>query len=127
VCDFTVQRPVQLAEEFGRCVACLLLRQELLADFQVIGNCVLPRSEERERERSYIDCVLVKQSRALSGASEVRGYCVVVCAVTKLHLTQSGAVLKLRFLVWTVGVGYAVAQLVEALRYKPEGRGFDYR
>jgi hypothetical protein len=22
-------------------------------------------------------------------------------------------------------VGYAVAQLVEALRYKPEGRGFD--
>jgi hypothetical protein len=26
-----------------------------------------------------------------------------------------------------VFVGYAVAQLVEALRYKPEGRGFDYR
>ena len=24
-------------------------------------------------------------------------------------------------------VGYAVAQLVEALRYKPEGRGFDSR
>jgi hypothetical protein len=23
--------------------------------------------------------------------------------------------------------GYAVAQLVEALRYKPEGRGFDFR
>jgi hypothetical protein len=23
--------------------------------------------------------------------------------------------------------GYAVAQLVEALRYKPEGRGFDSR
>ena len=23
------------------------------------------------------------------------------------------------------GTGYAVAQLVEALRYKPEGRGFD--
>ena len=27
---------------------------------------------------------------------------------------------------YTVG-GYAVAQLVEALRYKPEGRGFDSR
>jgi hypothetical protein len=26
-----------------------------------------------------------------------------------------------------VGVGYTVAQLVEALRYKPEGRGFDSR
>jgi hypothetical protein len=26
-----------------------------------------------------------------------------------------------------VAVGYAVAQLVEALRYKPEGRGFDSR
>jgi hypothetical protein len=25
------------------------------------------------------------------------------------------------------GWGHAVAQLVEALRYKPEGRGFDYR
>jgi hypothetical protein len=24
------------------------------------------------------------------------------------------------------GVGHAVAQLVEALRYKPEGRGFDW-
>jgi hypothetical protein len=24
-------------------------------------------------------------------------------------------------------VGYTVAQLVEALRYKPEGRGFDFR
>ena len=23
--------------------------------------------------------------------------------------------------------GYAMAQLVEALRYKPEGRGFDFR
>jgi len=23
--------------------------------------------------------------------------------------------------------GYAVAQLAEALRYKPEGRGFDFR
>jgi hypothetical protein len=27
----------------------------------------------------------------------------------------------------TVGGGHAVAQLVEALRYKPEGRGFDTR
>ena len=26
-----------------------------------------------------------------------------------------------------IHVGYAVAQLVEALRYKPEGRGFDSR
>jgi len=27
------------------------------------------------------------------------------------------------FYIW----GHAVAQLVEALRYKPEGRGFDFR
>jgi hypothetical protein len=27
----------------------------------------------------------------------------------------------------TFALGYAVAQLVEALRYKPEGRGFDFR
>ena len=29
--------------------------------------------------------------------------------------------------VCTGGGGFAVAQLVEALRYKPEGRRFDYR
>ena len=28
---------------------------------------------------------------------------------------------------YNITVGYAVAQLVEALRYKPEGRGFDSR
>jgi hypothetical protein len=33
--------------------------------------------------------------------------------------------MELAFL--TQAVGYAVAQLVEALRYKPEGRGFDSR
>jgi hypothetical protein len=26
-----------------------------------------------------------------------------------------------------MALGYVVAQLVEALRYKPEGRGFDFR
>ena len=31
------------------------------------------------------------------------------------------------FLPVLISVGYAVAQLVEALRYKPEGRGFDSR
>jgi hypothetical protein len=29
--------------------------------------------------------------------------------------------------VTTIFVGYAVVQLIEALRYKPEGRGFDSR
>jgi hypothetical protein len=28
---------------------------------------------------------------------------------------------------WEEGGGYAVAQLVEALRYKPKGSGFDSR
>ena len=30
-------------------------------------------------------------------------------------------------MVYRYSMGYAVAQLVEALRYKPEGRGFDSR
>jgi hypothetical protein len=30
-------------------------------------------------------------------------------------------------LLYIVVLGYAVAQLVEALRYKPEGHGFDSR
>ena len=28
---------------------------------------------------------------------------------------------------YIIDVGHAVAQLVEVLRYKPEGRGFDFR
>ena len=31
------------------------------------------------------------------------------------------------YTVYSLSGGYAVAQLVEALRYKPEGRGFDSR
>ena len=36
------------------------------------------------------------------------------------------AIMKIRFL-HKIKWGYSVAQLVEALRYKPEGRGFDFR
>jgi hypothetical protein len=35
-------------------------------------------------------------------------------------------ILKLKYILHTV-CGYAVVQLVEALHYKPEGRGFDSR
>ena len=31
------------------------------------------------------------------------------------------------FIVFVINSGYAVVQLVEALRYKPEGPGFDFR
>jgi hypothetical protein len=31
------------------------------------------------------------------------------------------------FVLYVIDTGHAVAQLVEALRYKPEGRGFDSR
>jgi len=38
------------------------------------------------------------------------------------------SVLRHKFLILgTYIVGYALAQLVDALRYKPEGRGFDSR
>jgi hypothetical protein len=33
----------------------------------------------------------------------------------------------MNYLAPLIGVGHAVAQLVEALRYKPEGRGYDSR
>jgi hypothetical protein len=36
------------------------------------------------------------------------------------------AILQLKFMVHVM-LGHAVVQLVEALRYKPEGRGFDCR
>jgi hypothetical protein len=42
--------------------------------------------------------------------------------------TESGIFVVKRFREGTVSYGgHAVAQLVEALRYKPEGRGFDSR
>ena len=38
-------------------------------------------------------------------------------------------VMETEYVLGEVGLelGYAVAQLVEALHYKPEGRGFDFR
>ena len=38
-------------------------------------------------------------------------------------LPTPSVLLTLLLLLW----GHALAQLVEALRYKPEGRGFDFR
>jgi hypothetical protein len=44
--------------------------------------------------------------------------------LVSLQVTDSSFELShLRMNIW----GYEVAQLVEALRYKPEGRGFDSR
>ena len=46
-------------------------------------------------------------------------------SISKLNLLVNvGKKLK-KCYIW--GTGQAVAQLVEALRYKPEGRGFDIR
>ena len=36
-------------------------------------------------------------------------------------------VLRVTYVACRLKVGHAVVQLVEALRYKPERRGFDYR
>jgi hypothetical protein len=44
-----------------------------------------------------------------------------------LQLFHSFAFKMSYFTLLYPGTGYAVAQLVEALRYKPEGRGFDAR
>ena len=42
-------------------------------------------------------------------------------ACTRVYFTFTNMCL------YTLYVRHAVAQLVEALRYKPEGRGFDFR
>jgi hypothetical protein len=67
-----------------------------------------------------------------SSISTLREHNVVFFSVT-LRGTQStvkysqlcAALLKIRYLI--AFMGHAVAQLVEALRYKSEGRGFDSR
>jgi hypothetical protein len=48
-----------------------------------------------------------------------------VCGLYVIE-TAVTCILILHVLVFIVG-GYAVAQLVEALRHKPEGHGFDFR
>ena len=40
------------------------------------------------------------------------------------HYRINGKIIKDAYM---TNMGYEVAQLVEALRYKSEGRGFDYR
>jgi len=47
----------------------------------------------------------------------------------KIFWKINGSLLKVIFMIYTyqyLVTGRAVAQLVEALRYKPEGRGFDW-
>jgi hypothetical protein len=43
------------------------------------------------------------------------------------YLKLDCVVFCFQFIQTTASNGHAVAQLVEALRYKPEGRGFDSR
>jgi hypothetical protein len=42
------------------------------------------------------------------------------------NVLSRGRKLTIQFWYISISWGYAVAQLVEALRYKPEGRGFDF-
>jgi len=60
-------------------------------------------------------------------------FCVIFetqrCIKTFVTIWQEVTCLNSEGSFFTLNVvwGYAVAQLVEALRYKPEGRGFDSR
>jgi len=47
--------------------------------------------------------------------------------ITRYETTQDISKKMVIFPVLTFLLGHAVAQLVEALRYKPEGRGFESR
>jgi hypothetical protein len=52
---------------------------------------------------------------------------VGICQICNSTDTGLPSSLSLIYSHYKVSWGYAVAQLVEALRYKPEGRGFDSR
>jgi hypothetical protein len=86
--------------------------------------------EQRHRDR-WTACTVYRQSKVLmsylqpSRASEL-------LAMNRSRLRAAVGLLtghtSLRAHLYKLGHterGYAVAQLVEALRYKPEGRGFD--
>jgi hypothetical protein len=44
-----------------------------------------------------------------------------------MHMAQANNVDSLKLHLLLISVGHAVVQLVEVLRYKPGGRGFDSR
>jgi hypothetical protein len=54
--------------------------------------------------------------------------CLSTTHVTRyVHLFGLDWIAPITFTYITHKMGYAVVRLVEALRYKPEGRGFDFR
>ena len=93
---------------------------------------VVPQNEEEEEEEEVSDIRQIWEIRQIWGChngvdekSTLPGFNVMSterCSPTSLMM----AVLSLTGS-YSTGRGYAVAQLVQALRYKPEGRGFDFR
>ena len=57
---------------------------------------------------------------------------VLLLVLSKLKIEENDSVVNICIFYWsfadtTKNSGHEVAQMVEALRYEPEGRGFDYR
>jgi hypothetical protein len=64
----------------------------------------------------------------VKGDANVNCECLMIVAELKLLSYVHACVREIEILGYILlGLGHAVAQLVEALCYKPEGRGFDSR
>jgi hypothetical protein len=62
------------------------------------------------------------------GSYTFKSYLVIVTNVPMLiNFTKGNFPLVIFTFGTVINLGHAVAQLVEALRYKPEGRGYDFR
>ena len=107
-----------------------------------ISNAVYPGSfpvakqSGHEVDHSSLPSVEVKTLLACSSALPIchhgsynfKSYLVIVTNVPMLiNFTKSNVPVVIFTFGTVISLGHSVAQLVEALRYKPEGRGFDSR
>jgi len=78
----------------------------------------------RRHVSTYLDRLrLLNVSKAHTKHAQQHYYKRILCYVQTLY---AHVLINLVFELCFIG-GHAVAQLVEALRYKPEGHGFDFR
>ena len=93
---------------------CFVVERLLALPWNIVTSYL--RLEQLRESRPSTYCHMAEDLRGENLACSVLHHCVAFASVVIINLS------------WTLLLGgHPVAQLVEALRYKPERRGFDSR